>query len=595
MINHVSFIDPILTCANDGFQFLSFLVVTGTPTMLAAAYAERVDNALGEFLRARRELVTPAAAGLAPGHGMRRVAGLRREEVALLGRGQRRISGPFSKGVVQMVNGLVTGADSLILDIYARVSRLGDDRQRSTGGQVDDCTVRVGDHGAVVGEVHIDSGRSAWNPRVRRREWERLMERLESGATGGVVVFDMARFSRRPIEGERLILAAERGLVILDSEGEFDLSTANGRKTFRDQLNAAAYESDRLSTRVKRGKRVKAARGESNHTHRPFGWERDGVTVRESEAAILREMVARILAGESLKRIAVDLNERGVATSVGAKWSGEKVKRVVANPRNGGFVAHLGEIMGRLPGEPLIGESDWDRLTAKFAAQGRGRPAAAEYLCSGLVYCGGCGRQLTGRPQYDRTPYPDGSVRRRYWCQKRLTGGGCNKVSVDLLQLDNAVGALVVARLSDPRHAEAMNAAAVAAATKRQPIAEALATAEDVATQMADRLGRGDISLERYDAVVIPLDRRIAEMRAKLEALDAAQDEVDDSEEARAESVEVWTARWAAANVGEKRLMIKRSLRHGEKVKKVVVMPAITRGPRFDRERVQVADKVPVV
>ncbi|WP_033339721.1 helix-turn-helix domain-containing protein [Catenuloplanes japonicus] len=43
-----------------------------------------MDNALGDFLRARRELITPAEAGLAPGHGMRRVPGLRREEVAML-------------------------------------------------------------------------------------------------------------------------------------------------------------------------------------------------------------------------------------------------------------------------------------------------------------------------------------------------------------------------------------------------------------------------------------------------------------------------------------------------------------------------------
>jgi transcriptional regulator with XRE-family HTH domain len=43
-----------------------------------------VDNALGDFLRARRELVTPAEVGLPPGVGLRRVPGLRREEVALL-------------------------------------------------------------------------------------------------------------------------------------------------------------------------------------------------------------------------------------------------------------------------------------------------------------------------------------------------------------------------------------------------------------------------------------------------------------------------------------------------------------------------------
>ncbi|MGH3250540.1 MAG: helix-turn-helix domain-containing protein [Trebonia sp.] len=42
-----------------------------------------VDNALGEFLRARRELLDPAKAGV-PDSGRRRVPGLRREELALL-------------------------------------------------------------------------------------------------------------------------------------------------------------------------------------------------------------------------------------------------------------------------------------------------------------------------------------------------------------------------------------------------------------------------------------------------------------------------------------------------------------------------------
>ncbi|MFE9571749.1 helix-turn-helix transcriptional regulator [Streptomyces sp. NPDC006692] len=44
---------------------------------------EASDNQLGSYLRARRELVSPAQAGLPPG-GIRRVPGLRREEVALL-------------------------------------------------------------------------------------------------------------------------------------------------------------------------------------------------------------------------------------------------------------------------------------------------------------------------------------------------------------------------------------------------------------------------------------------------------------------------------------------------------------------------------
>lgn len=41
------------------------------------------QNSLGEYLQARRELVSPDSAGL-PARGLRRVAGLRREEVAML-------------------------------------------------------------------------------------------------------------------------------------------------------------------------------------------------------------------------------------------------------------------------------------------------------------------------------------------------------------------------------------------------------------------------------------------------------------------------------------------------------------------------------
>ncbi len=57
----------------------------------------------------------------------------------------------------------VAASNSLVLDTYARVSRVGDERQRSTGGQVDDGTVRVQDLNAAVGDVYVDDGRSAWD------------------------------------------------------------------------------------------------------------------------------------------------------------------------------------------------------------------------------------------------------------------------------------------------------------------------------------------------------------------------------------------------------------------------------------------------
>jgi site-specific DNA recombinase len=470
---------------------------------------------------------------------------------------------------------------ALTLDIYARVSRLGDDRQRSTAGQVEDCKARIEERRAQVGDVHIDSGRSAWNPRVKRPDWERLMSRLEAGATGGVVVFDMARFSRRPIEGERLILAAERGLVVLDSEGEYDLTTANGRKTFRDQLNAAAYESDRLSTRVKRGKRVKATRGEPNHSWRPFGFEPDGVTIRESEAVVLREMVARVLAGENQDHIVVDLNQRGITTSTGGQWSRESLKQLLLRSRNAGQIVHNGVVVGHLPGESILDDGTWERLNTLFASRRRGRPISDVYLCSGLVYCK-CGHQLTGRPRSGHKPYPDGEVRRQYWCQPRAVHGGCGRITIDQRELDRHVGALVVRILSDPRHAEALEAAAKTTEDKRRPLLSELSECEHLAEELSGRLGRREITLKRYDVAMAPLDKRIAELRAELAELDSVPAALADPAIAAA-SREEWTARWNAATVTERRNLIRQALRN----RRIMIAPAVRSGrPKFDPKRI---------
>ncbi|MCA1674676.1 MAG: recombinase family protein, partial [Actinobacteria bacterium] len=435
------------------------------------------------------------------------------------------------------------------------------------------------ERGAQVGEVHIDSGRSAWNPRVQRPAWERLMCRLEAGSAGGVVVFDMARFSRRPIEGEQ-------GLVVLDSEGEYDLTTANGRKTFRDQLNAAAYESDRLSTRVKRGKRVKATRGEPNHSRRPFGFEQDGVTVRESEALVLREMVARVLAGENQDHIVRDLNRRGTTTTTGHDWTRQSLKQLLLRARNAGHVVHNDVVVSRLPGEPILDNETWERLNSLFASRRRGRPISDVYLCSGIVCCGHCGHRLTGRPRTILKPYPDGEVRRQYWCQPRAVRGGCGRITVDQRELDRHIGALVVRILADPRHAEAVEAAAKATESKRRPLLAELSDCEHLAEELSGRLGRREITLQRYDAAIAPLDIRIAELRAELAELHSVPSAAT-TPAVEAASREEWTARWNAATVAERRALIRQALGN----RRIVIAPAVRSGPRkFDPKRIVIEE-----
>lgn len=74
------------------------------------------QNQLGEYLRARRELVTPEAVGL-PTIGTRRVAGLRREEVALL-------AGISADYYLRLEQGRDRNPSGQVLDALARVLRL---------------------------------------------------------------------------------------------------------------------------------------------------------------------------------------------------------------------------------------------------------------------------------------------------------------------------------------------------------------------------------------------------------------------------------------------------------------------------------------
>jgi DNA invertase Pin-like site-specific DNA recombinase len=487
-----------------------------------------------------------------------------------------------------MLNG--TDQTAKPYDIYARVSRIARKNNKkknepSTGGQVAICRLRLADLDLPEGKVLVDPGRSAWDPAVKRPAWDELMDRLERGVSGGFIVFDLERFTRQPKDGERMIELAVRGLGVLDSESEYDLTTPNGKKAFRDAINAAAYYSDRLSTRARRGKRLKAMSGEPNTTTRPFGFEDDFVTVREAEAEIVRELTRRILAGESQNALVRDLNARGILTSHDNPWAETSLQRLLLRERNCGRILYtdteknVKSIAGRLPGEPIVSEEDFDRVCAMYAARRRSEPRSDTYLCTGIAFCGrpGCGKPLTGHPAPALKPYEDGSVRRDYRCGPSANGRGCGKISVDQRGLDEAAGAIAVAILSDSRHAEAVESVTRELESEAARLDLAIAEAERVAEALADRLGRGELTLSRYDIANRPLDERIAKLKAERKALgDTAPGA------SRQPSREHWQKRWDDAHTAEKRELLKMALRG----QRLVVDPAsLKRAERSDVTR----------
>jgi hypothetical protein len=353
-------------------------------------------------------------------------------------------------------------------------------------------------------------------------------------------------------------------------------------------MSAAAYYSDRLSSRTRRGKRLKATSGEVDR-RRSFGFEADGTTVRESEAVVIRDLARRLLAGEPQDRLMAELNAQGVLTSYGKKWTRAGIRQVMTRPRNAGYIVHSGEIVPgvSLPGEPVLDETTWQRLVALYASRKPGRPISGRYVLTGLAVCGLCGHNLNGKPRKNH-PYKDGSLRRVYWCSPST--GGCGRVTVDTRELDYWAADFSIRALADP--ANVMNSER--AERERTALLNEMADIESVLAEIAGRLGRrepgwtGPAGLARHDAVCKPLEEQMAAIRGALDEI--ADEEPADGRRmipALARDHLGWLARWddaeAADDVPERRRIVMMALRG----RKLVVGPG--RAARFDPARVHVA------
>ena len=68
-----------------------------------------------------------------------------------------------------------------------------------------------------------------------------------------------------------------------------------------------------------------AEHGLPHGSARPFGYEDDKVTLRQDEAAVVRQMVDRYLAGESLRALTIWLNDAGIAPDRGVAGAIDRV------------------------------------------------------------------------------------------------------------------------------------------------------------------------------------------------------------------------------------------------------------------------------
>lgn len=418
--------------------------------------------------------------------------------------------------------------------IYVRISLDPSGQGLGVARQEKACRELAEARGWRVMEVYRDNDVSA-SGKKPRPQYQRMLADLEAGTVDAVVVWDLDRLTRRPVELEDFIDLAERKRIALASVGgDADLSTDNGRTFARIKGVLARGEVERKSARQKAANVQRAERGLPHAGRRAFGYSSDGMSVVQDEADALRWAADQLLAGVSLRAITAGLAERGHRTTAGNAWKPTEVRRLLSNPRHAALRVYQGEVVG--PGAwPAILDEDTHRAAVAILSDPSRRKAGRprRYLLTGLARCGVCGGSIYGVTE------PRGPL---YYCETR------KHVARRAEHVDGLVESLLVARLAMPDAAEAF------AREDARDVARDLRTEEGALRARMDGLAEafaaGDIDRPALRAGTARLRARLETISADLAAA-ASSPAV--SAVIAAEDVE---AAWSALDVDRRRGII---------------------------------------
>lgn len=389
--------------------------------------------------------------------------------------------------------------------IYVRISRDKAGEGLGVARQEKACRDLADRLAIPVGEVFTDNDKSATNGRARPR-YAAMCKALASGRFSHVIAWSNDRLQRDL--GETFAFGQ-----LVDSHGVTVETVTAGTLDFVDpEKRVGTYvlsvladaEVARRKRRMLAKHRELAEAGLPSGGPRRFGFEPDGITVRESEAEVIRELARRVLAGQSINSLCRDLNERGVPTSRGGAWAVTPMSAMLTSPRVAGYRVHRGDEFPAV-WPAILDRRAHNRLVRRLATRPKAAPRT--YRLSGLLVCADCQRGMVGTPSNGEAAYS---------CVKAQ--GGCGRLA-KAAPVEAYLEDLTLEALRSGDLARRVAARQTGDASDAHARVEALEA--DLEALAADH-GAGDLTRAEWQAARRPLAARLESARADLERLEAS-------------------------------------------------------------------------
>jgi len=234
--------------------------------------------------------------------------------------------------------------------IYARISQDRTGQGLGVARQIEECETLAHQRGIQVLHTLTDNDTSAYKKSVKRPSWNKVLDLVQSGDVDTIIVWNLDRAYRRLADLQDLLeQIQDRSVMILAVQGgALDLTTPPGRAMANVMASMAQLEVETKGERQALKHRELARAGAWKGGRKPWGYEKDGVTINPEESAAIKAAAQMIINGSGAQATARWINdELGLEVSgqipgceVRKPISPVVLKRILMAPRIAGLRQH---------------------------------------------------------------------------------------------------------------------------------------------------------------------------------------------------------------------------------------------------------------
>ena len=345
-----------------------------------------------------------------------------------------------------MNDNIKTEEERIPAAMYLRYSSLA---QKSVSLSIQEDNIRAWakTHGFMIVAKYCDAAKSGTNI-SKRDSFQSMMQDSSKGDFKAIIVAAMDRFSRSVADTENALRTLKENGVTLFSASEDITSSKIARLVHEGE---AEQFIERLSQRVFDGHMKQAEKKKHNGGIPPLGYDVDPNTqklvINESEAEAVRMIFDLYLQDVGYLKIADALNTKGFKTKVGNSFTKSSLFDILNNKKYAGYYIYNKTAKPTSEGArnkhkykdekdvvckkeesfEIVSEETFNKVQEKMNNRQRASgsyKATRNYLLSGLIKCGECGRSMHGSSRKSGKGFTTNSYRcahnKKICCNKEI-------------------------------------------------------------------------------------------------------------------------------------------------------------------------------